>query len=280
MKLRLISLVLWLVPALALAGELPRTSAAKVGMSAERLERIGPVMQAFVDEKQVAGVITVLVRDGRIVHEQTFGTIDLETDRPMPEDAIFRIYSMSKPITAIALMMLFEEGRFLLGDPASKYIPELAGMKVAVEMGSDGPRLEDPAHPITLREVLSHTAGLGYGIFGESQGPIEALYAQAGLLDRQHTLEEMITKLVKLPLIYQPGTSWSYSIANDVQARLVELISGQSFDAFLQERLFDPLDMRDTGFTVPANSVGRFTSNYRVGEDGPQLIDSPQGTFR
>jgi len=267
----------------ASADEIPTARPSKVGMSAERLARIAPVMQRFVDEKQVAGIATLIARDGRIVHDEQFGALDFESGRPLPPDAIYRIYSMSKPIAAVALMMLHEEGKFLLGDPASRFIPELAQMKVAAEVGPDGPRLEDPLHPITMREVLSHTAGFGYGIFADSAGPIESMYAQANLLDRQQTLAEMITKMVKLPLQYQPGTSWAYSLSNDVQGRLVEMISGQPFDAFLREQLFGPLDMPDTGFTVPPEAVDRFTSNYLIGgnssADGggepPQPIDTP-----
>ncbi len=276
MKFRIGLLTALLVlPGLVAADEIRSVRPSKVGMSGERLERIGPVMQKFIDEKNVAGIISLVARDGRVVHQQSYGTLDFDTGRAMREDAIFRIYSMSKPIAAVALMMLFEEGRFLLSEPVAKYLPELGEMKVFVEMGADGAVLEEPEHPMTMREVLSHTAGLGYGIFGDSAGPVESMYASADLLQNQHTLAEMVTKLSKLPLLYQPGTNWSYSIANDVQGRLVEVLTGQTFDVYLKERLFDPLDMPDTGFVVPADAVDRFTSNYMIAPDGAQLIDSP-----
>ena len=262
------------LPGLAAAGELPRAKPEKVGMSSERLERIAPVMQRLIDEGRVVGIATAIARDGHVVHEQQLGQIDLESGRALPADAIYRIYSMSKPVAAVALMILFEEGRFLLGDPAAKYIPELASMQVAT--GPDGTGREPMARPITMRQVLSHTAGFGYGITGPAGGPVDMLYAQAGLLERDQTLAEMIQKLVKLPLLYQPGTSWTYSVANDVQGRLVEVLSGQPFDEFLQARIFGPLDMRDTGFVVPDSKLDRFTSNYLFADgEAPKRVDGP-----
>ncbi|MEE3331784.1 MAG: serine hydrolase domain-containing protein [Myxococcota bacterium] len=268
----------FLVPGFARAKELPTARAKSVGMSAERLERIRPVMQTYIDTEQIAGMITVVSRDGKIVHHELQGRMDFESDREMQEDAIFRIYSMSKPVVAVALMMLFEEGKFLLSDPVTKFLPELAGMKVYAGQGADGPLLEESPRPATIREVLNHSAGFGYGIIPEGLDPVEDLYREAGVLDRDQTLAEMITKLSKLPLRYAPGTDWSYSVSNDVQGRLVEVISGQTLDVYMKERIFDPLDMPDTGFTVPDEKLDRFTSNYFISEEGHKRIDSPEST--
>ena len=205
-------LVLWavlLASHVATAKEIPTTKSKSVGMSAERLERIRPAMQTYIDSKQVAGIITLVSRDGKIVHNELQGEMDFESGRAMQEDAIFRIYSMSKPVVAVALMMLFEEGKFLLSDPVTKFLPELAEMKVFVEQGPDGPVLKDSPRPATMREVLNHSAGFGYGIIPEGLNPVEDMYKAAGVLGREQTLGEMITKLSKLPLRYAPCTGWS-----------------------------------------------------------------------
>jgi CubicO group peptidase (beta-lactamase class C family) len=261
-----------------LAEELPTARPGAVGLSADRLDRIRPAMQLPVDANQVAGIQTLVSREGRIVHEELIGTMDFESGRALRGDAIFRIYSMSKPIAAVALMMLFEEGKFLLNDPVTKFLPELAGMKVFVEEGEGGPVLEASPRAATMREVLNHSAGFGYGIIPEGLDPVEDLYRAAGVLDRDQTLAEMITKLSRLPLRYAPGTDWYYSLSNDVQGRLVEVLSGQPLDVYLRERIFEPLDMPDTGFTIPDEKLDRFTSNYFIDEEGHRLIDSPEQT--
>ena len=263
----------------ALAKELPTAKPKAVGLSAERLARIGPVMQELVDERKVAGVITAVARDGKVVYFEKTGALDFETGRAMPDDAIFRIYSMTKPIAATALMMLYEEGAFLLSDPVAKFLPELAGMKVLVRFDEEGaPVLADPKSPMTMRQMLSHTAGIGYGIIPEGMDRAEDLYRAADLRAPGTNLADFVRKLAKLPLLYQPGTDWRYSLANDVQGRLVEVLSGMPFDQFLQQRIFGPLDMRDTAFFVPADKLDRFTSNYLETEQGMQLIDGPKQT--
>jgi CubicO group peptidase (beta-lactamase class C family) len=237
-----------------------------VGMSSERLDRLSKAMQSVIDQGQLAGITTMIARHGKVVDFQTFGYQNLETKTPMAKDTIFRIYSMTKPITGVALMMLFEEGKFRLSDPVEKYIPEFHDIKVAAGDGADGPILEDSTHPITIRELMSHTAGFSYGIFSDSQ--VDKMYRDASVLDPDSTLKDMVTKLGKIPLRQQPGTKWHYSVAVDVQGYLVEVLSGQPFDRFLQERLFAPLGMTDTAFSVPADKAKRFAQVYNYNEDG------------
>ena len=236
------------------------------GMSSQRLDRLSAAMQDLVDEERLAGIVTMVARKGSVVHFGTFGHQSLESDLPMKRDTIFRIFSMTKPITGVALMMLYEEGRFRLSDKVETYIPELAGLKVAAGVGPDGPILEDADHAMTIRELMSHTSGLGYGLRSQSQ--VDELYIEAGVLDKDSTLRDMIEKLSELPLHHQPGSKWHYSVAVDVQGYLVEVLSGQSFDEFLEERLFRPLGMKDTGFHVPPEKIDRFAGVYAYDEDG------------
>ncbi len=251
-----------------------------VGMSSERLGKLHEAMQGLVEEGRLAGITTMIARHGRIADFRTYGYRDIEADDPMAEDDIFRIYSMSKPITGVALMMLYEEGKFRLSDPVRRYIPEFADLKVAASWGPEGPVLEDADHAMTIRELMTHTAGLAYGI-GDPH-PADRLYASEGVLDSSGTLEDMIHKLAELPLRQQPGTRWSYSIAVDVQGYLVEVLSGQPFDEFLQEQIFDPLGMVDTGFHVPSEDHGRFAQVYGYDEDralvAPPSSDAPVGS--
>lgn len=245
---------------------LPVGAPEDVGMSSDRLTRLDTAMQGLIDDGQLAGMTIMLARRGRVVHSARFGMRDIEAGDPMPEDAIFRIYSMTKPITGVALMMLHEEGKFRLSDPVAKYIPEFAGLKVATGVADDGTILvEDADHPMTIRELMSHTAGLTYGLFSGSA--VDSVYREVGVLDRDSTLEDMIDKLADIPLLYQPGSRWHYSVAVDVQGYLVEVLSGQPFDEFLNERIFEPLRMFDTGFYVPAEKSGRLAQVYQYDED-------------
>ncbi len=243
-----------------------------VGMSSERIARLHDAMQGLVDEGRLAGITTMIARHGQMVDFETYGYRDLETDEPMAEDVLFRIYSMSKPVTGVALMMLYEEGKFRLNDPVSRYIPEFSDLKVAASWGPDGPVLEDADHAMTIRELMTHTAGLAYGI-GDPH-PADRLYSSSGVLDSTGTLKDMIQKLAGLPLRQQPGTQWSYSAAVDVQGYLVEVLSGQPFDEFLEERIFDPLGMVDTGFHVPEANHGRLAQVYGYDRNG-DLLPTP-----
>ncbi len=256
-------------PGTAAAGMTPtlqRAMPEEVGMSSERLTRLHEGMQRLVDDGLLAGVTTMIARRGRIVDFQTFGYRDAEAQDPMSEDAIFRIYSMSKPITGVALMTLYEEGKFRLSDPVERYIPELSDLQVVESWGPGGPVLEDADHAMTIRELMSHTAGLAYGI--GAPGPVDSMYAARGVLSRDQTLGDMIDKLAAMPLRHQPGSQWYYSIAVDVQGYLVEVLSGRPFDQFLEERMFGPLGMVDTGFHVPEEDHDRFAQYYTYGTEG------------
>ena len=227
-----------------------------VGMSAKRLERIGPVMQAYVDRGVYAGIVTLIARRGRVVHAGQFGWRDREAGSAMTADAIFRLYSMTKPIVCVALMTLIEEGRFRLIDPVARYIPSFGAVKV---MDADG-RLIDPVRPMMVRDLMTHMSGLSYHFVEESA--LGKMYQGGKLLDAQCPLEAAIDDLARLPLAFQPGTRWRYSVGIDVAARLIEVISGRPLGAFLRERLFDPLGMTDTGFGVPPEKRNRLAAMY------------------
>ncbi len=252
------------------AAGLPSASAEEVGMSGERLGRLAGTMEQLVDDRRLAGITTAVARHGKLAFFGTFGQRDIEAGAPMTADAIFRIYSMSKPITGVALMMLYEEGKFRLSDPVAKYIPELANLQVAA--GPKGRRAEKAQHPITIRELMTHTAGFTYGLYSDSA--VDTMYVEKKVLDFHGTLRDMIARLAGIPLRQQPGTMWHYSVAADVQGYLVEVLSGQKLDAFLQKRLFEPLGMVDTGFFVPKPKVSRLAQLYIYGKDGGLLPPS------
>ena len=231
-------------------------TAETVGMSARRLERIRPAMQAYVDRGVYAGITTLIARRGQVVHEEQFGWLDKEARSPMPADAIFRLYSMTKPIVCTGLMTLFEEGRFTLFDPLAKYIPAFGGVKVREADGS----LVKPIRPVLLRDLMTHTSGLTYHFVEDS--PLIKEYQGAKLLSPKSSLEAAIDDLARFPLAFQPGTRWRYSVGIDVVARVIEVISGRPLGAFLHERLFEPLSMADTGFGVAPEKTSRLAAMY------------------
>lgn len=238
-----------------------------VGMDSARLDRITQAMQGYVDEGLLAGVVTMAARDNKIVHFESVGYRDLEAQAAMSNDALFRIYSMSKPITGVALMILYEEGKFRLADPVEKYLPEFKDLQVYAGTNDDGTLITEPQnHKMTIRELMSHTGGLSYGIFAQSG--VDTKYVEADLLNTNNTLEEFASRLGKIPLKHQPGTTWEYSVSVDVQGYLVEKLSGQSFGSFLEERIFDPLGMTDTDFHVPEEKVSRFAQVYGYDDQG------------
>jgi CubicO group peptidase (beta-lactamase class C family) len=233
------------------------TSPESAGMSAERLARIHPVMQSVVDDRGFAGVSVAIARRGDTVFSAQYGQRDKEAGRPMTEDTIFRIYSMTKPIVSTALMLLFEEGRFRLTDPVAKYIPAFGATKV---MAGDG-RLVDPVRPMLVRDLLTHTSGLTYDFMQDS--PVGELYREARLMnDPTRSLEDVIAELAALPLAFQPGERWHYGLGIDVVARLVEILADQPLGPFLEERLFVPLGMTDTAFGVPGAKLDRLAAMY------------------
>ena len=251
----------------------------EVGMSSDRLERLNDAMQGLVDDGLLAGITTMISRQGKIAHFGTFGHQNIEDGALMSEDTIFRIYSMTKPITGVALMILYEEGKFRLSDPVHRYIPEFEGLVVAREDGPNGQPITEPAdHPMTIRELMAHTAGLSYGIFSQSQ--VDTLYNEANVLDNDSTLKDMIDKLSKIPLRQQPGSMWHYSVAVDVQGYLVEVLSGQRFDEFLNDRVFGPLGMNDTAFHVAADKADRFAQVYTHDADGNLMAQEGFGGRR
>jgi CubicO group peptidase (beta-lactamase class C family) len=248
---------------------LPAASPENAGMSSERLARIGPAMQAYVDDGRLAGVMTMVARDGQVVHWEAAGMRDVAAGDPLEPDDIFRIYSMTKPITSTAVMILVEEGAIALDDPVSKFIPAFADVTV---LADDGARAT-PERPMTVEHLLTHTSGLTYGFFGDS--PVDRIYNQSGFFTQAEGLADFAERVATLPLLASPGDRWNYSVSTDILGRVVEVASGQSFDAFLQARILDPLEMGDTSFVVPPEKRDRFTANYARPSGTLQMIDSP-----
>ena len=248
---------------------LPLAAAETVGMSSKRLERIQSVVERYVDDGDLSGVITLVSRQGKVVYFESYGERDEEAGKPMERDSLVRIYSMTKPIAAVGLMMLHEEGAFQLNDPVDKFVPEFRDLRV-LENGEE----VKPLRRMSMHHLLTHTAGLTYGFFGNTA--IDKRYRQAGVL-REKDLGEMIDHLGEIPLQHHPGQQWHYSVAVDVQGALIERLSGIPLDRFFKERIFEPLGMTDTFFEVPGDKLDRFAANYRYNskEKIRQLSDSP-----
>ncbi|MGB7846648.1 MAG: serine hydrolase domain-containing protein [Candidatus Acidiferrum sp.] len=246
----------------AVAQDIPTAKPESVGLSTERLERIGKVVQRDIDDKRIPGAVTLVIRRGQVAWFKAQGMQDREAAKPMRPDTIFRICSMSKPITSVAVMMLYEEGRFLLEDPVSKYLPEFKNAKVLVKPASGQPYTIPAAHEITIRDLLRHTSGITYN-WNADLGP---MYKDAnvahGLLPYDGTIGESVERLAKLPLLFNPGERWEYSLSVDVLGRLVEAVSGKTFDEFLRARVFEPLGMNDTYFFPPENKLDRLATAY------------------
>ena len=248
----------------------------EVGFSSERLRRIRPVMQAYVDQKKLPGLITLVARQGKVVHFEKYGLMDIEAEKPMHADTIFRIYSMTKPITTVAAMMLYEEGFFQLNDPVSRFIPAFKDVKVLGSVTSGTPVLVDLEREITIRDLMTHTSGLTYAFLEDS--PVDLMYEQAGLFNRDKTLQENVQELIKMPLVHQPGSAWRYSVSTDVLGYVVELISDTPLDTFLKDRILEPLQMVDTDFYVPQEKIDRFAALYSLAEDGGLELTDPYAT--
>ncbi|MFH0871919.1 MAG: serine hydrolase domain-containing protein [bacterium] len=260
---------LLIVPAVFAQG-LPSASPEEVGLSSERLERVDRVMQDFVDRNQISGAVALIARHGKIAYCKSFGLMD--EGKTMCNEAIFRIASMTKPITSVAVMMLLEEGRILLKDSLSKYLPEFKNPAVLISDGDqEGQYHLVPAkREITIRHLLDHTSGISYGFWGRRH--LGKLYAQAGVSDglvqTEGTIAQGVSKLAKLPLMNQPGEAWEYGLNTDVLGCLVEVVSGMPLDQFFQERIFKPLGMEDTHFFLPQEKLGRLSAVYTPNGQG------------
>ena len=251
--------------------ELPTArSAAEVGFDAQRLARLDAFIRASVDEGRFPGVMTMVARHGKVVAFNSYGMADVASGRTLAKDTIFRIYSMTKPVTAVAMMMLFEEGKWKLDDPVSKFIPEFAHLKVVKSINADGsPVLEDARRPPTMREMMSHTAGFGYGLSVDN--PVDKAYIQQQVLFSRG-LQQMVNRTASIPLKYQPGTNWAYSNTPELQGFIIEKLSGMSLGQFMASRIFKPLGMVDTGFTLTSVQKPRLASLYAGDPASGELI--------
>ena len=258
----------------AWAADLPRAQPQEVGFSPERLAHIDEFYAGKVKNGELAGIVTLIARHGKIVHFSAVGYADVEKKQKMQTDTIFRIYSMTKPIASTALMMLYEEGRFQMNDPLKNYIPEFANLRVL--RAPDGP-LDDtvaPAFAPTVQDIMRHTAGFTHGLGIDAY---DNQYTKANVFGLDVSLAEMMTKLSQMPLRYQPGTKFSYSVGPDVQARLVELLSGMPFDEYLDKRLFKPLGMKDAGFWLPADKSKRLATVHWAKDGKLVPLDEAHG---
>ncbi|UCH27004.1 MAG: beta-lactamase family protein [Trueperaceae bacterium] len=252
----------------------------QVGLSSERLSHIDRAMEEVVSRRDIPGLVTVVARRGKIAHIGRYGVAERERERPMNTDTIFRIYSMTKPVTSVLALMLLEEGRFALQEPVAMYLPGFAELEVATGHGPKGFTLEPAKRPVTIRDLFLHTSGLGYGIFDGD--PLEHAYRTR--LHAEETvvsalsLEKLCELLPSLPLAFQPGESWRYSLSTDVLGRVAEVVTGTPLDTLMRERIFAPLGMVDTGFFVPPEKLSRFSAMYRFDERGElALLDPSEG---
>ncbi len=278
---RLVGLVLLVLAFVSSAwsAALPTARPAEVGLSAGRLERLGRVLQSYCDEKGAPGMVVLVARNGRVAYHRSFGKFRLDRPEPMPVEAIFRIASQSKAVTSVAVMMLMEEGRLLLDDPVSKYIPEFKETYAAVKAENKEARgysLVPAKRQITVRDLLTHTAGISYG-----DGPAREEYLKAGihgwfLTDKDMTIGELVRKLAGLPFDAQPGEKFVYGYNTDILGYLVEVVSGMTLAEFVEKRITGPLGMRDTHFFLPESKASRLTPAYGADEKGKlQMTEDP-----
>lgn len=267
----------------AWAQDLPTGKPESLGLSSERLERIGTVVQHDIDDRRIAGAVTLVIRHGHIAWFKSQGMMDREAGKPMRPDAMFRICSMTKPITSLAVMMLYEEGRFLLDDPVSNYLPEFKNPKVLVKPAT-GESYSIPAtREITIRDLLRHTSGLTYHWNADLGPRYESAGVASGLLEYDGTIADSVKKLAGVPLLFNPGDRFEYSLGVDVLGRLVEVVSGKPLDEFFRTRIFEPLGMKDTYFYPPENKLDRLATAYTYDADQglKRFPDTPmkEGSF-
>ena len=266
------------------AAPLQRIEADDAGLSVERLGRLERVMQAHVDEGRLAGTTTLISRRGKIAYFESYGLADIGRGKPMEKDTIVRIYSMTKPVTSVAAMLLYEEGHFQLSDPVSKFLPEIKDLRVYVSGEGDAIETRPATREMTIRDLLSHTSGLSHGTL--STGPVADAYKLHGVSPgvqvpkgghQVKTLTEMVTRLARVPLANDPGAEWRYGISTDLLGRLVEVISGKPLDKFFEDRIFRPLKMKDSSFAVPKGKLKRFAVNYSPSIGGKTVVyDDPK----
>lgn len=270
-----IAFQLCLIASVATAGELPVAKPEDVGMSAEKLAKVNATMDGLIKEKKLAGGAVMIARRGKIVHLQSHGLMDIEANKPFRDDAIVRIYSMSKSITTVAALQLCEAGKLGLDDPVSKHLPEMKDCKV---QGKDGPFV--PQHEMTVRDLMRHTSGLSYG--GSGNEISDKRFKEEKVLDPNSTLADMATKLGRVPLVFEPGKDWHYGVSTDVLGRVIEEAAKKSLDEYLDQKIFKPLDMKDSGFFVPDEKLERFAANYTSDGKGKlTLLDAPEkSTYR
>ena len=241
---------------------LPAVEPVKASVSSEKLDEIRTVLQGYVDKGNLPGFLTVIAKNGQIVHFETIGMRDVENEKPVEPDTIFRIYSMSKPITSVAVMILFDDGKLKLDEPVEKFIPAFKDMKV---FNKEQTETHNAKTKMTIKHLLTHTSGLTYG-WGNK--PVDKLYGELKVFRKGSTLAEMAEKLGDIPLVHEPGNRWTYGVSTDILGYLVEVVSGMPFETFMQKRIFEPLGMRDTAFSVPKENVGRFAALYRPTKEG------------
>ena len=249
-----------LTATVAPAQGLPRAKPEDVGLSSAALARIAPVVKAYTDSGRRPGVVVAVARHGKLVHLESAGFMDVASSTPMRPDAVFRIYSMTKAVTAAAVAQLIERGKIRLDDPVSKYIPAFAQVQVYAGGPAASPTLRAPARPVTIAHLLTHSAGLTYGAF--SNTPVDSIYRRARVMDPARTIAEFADSIAKLPLLFEPGSQWNYSMSMDVLGRVVEVASGKTFDRYLDEELFGPLGMRETAFHATPAMEGRIVTAY------------------
>jgi CubicO group peptidase (beta-lactamase class C family) len=256
------------------AAELPRTKPESVGLSSNRLERVSEVLRAKVDAGEIPGYVALVARHGKVAYYEAYGMQDPSTKKPMAKDSIFRVYSMTKPLTSVAAMILVEEGRMKLSDPVSMYLPELVNLKVATNADSAKTpadlQTKPATNPIRVLDLLTHTSGLTYGFFKgvPGGGAVEQAYIDGGEGDLDITNAELVTRLSKLPLKYEPGTTWWYSRSSDVLGRLIEVVSGMTLGEFIDKRIAKPLGLVDTAFSVAPGKTSRFAEPFPADKEG------------
>lgn len=248
---------------------LPTERADQLGFSENGLRRVGSVVQAHIDSGVIAGAVLVIARHGKIAYRNTYGVMDLGTRQPMRADALFRICSMSKPVTAAAAMQLVDRGKLDLKDPVAKYLPAFAQAKVYSGGSSARPNLRDPDRPILVEDLMLHTPGFTYGPWGTS--PVDTLWTQAHLFDWDQPVAVLADKVARLPLVFSPGTQWNYGVSLDVLGRVIEVVSGKPLDVYLRDELFAPLGMRETGFVVKEAALSRFPTLYDRADSSSSL---------